>query len=417
MRVQHSHFQIFTPSPRVFSLFARERRVPAWKGTNPLRRYFSVIIAGHILGESIHSRGLDVKNLLPNFDGRGESLATVPQTMTFSSPPQVPNLHETLRWVSYKSFQIDNQSENIPSIPLNLQIHPNFCRSNLGVPLIPRTSIRGDAINNRAIEPSSPLKQPTGRRLHFHPNQFTIHMSTELWIGSRPCDYRRRFPFYPSGQKYGFPLAGHKSQVFNIHLASVIIPEKNYRNLVQERLDLKNRLEKLKMDVATFQKNAALQQAKAKTRIQNQLMKNLVPVVRQLEMARSFDLPQVHSKKQATFLRNLNQNLILVYETFLGSTSLTEIAPNVGDAFNETTESAQGLMYAPNQPPNSVLRAVWKGYMFGGEVLQRAEVILSTDNPDHPNILQPDARQESGEKMGWRARLRKIFTNNPNSKV
>jgi molecular chaperone GrpE (heat shock protein) len=171
------------------------------------------------------------------------------------------------------------------------------------------------------------------------------------------------------------------------------------------------------MDVATFQKNAALQQAKAKTRIQNQLMKNLVPVARQLEMARSFDFPQVHSKKQATFLRNLNQNLLLVYETFLGTTGLTEIAPNVGDAFNETTESAQGLMYAPNQPPNSVLRAVWKGYMFEGEILQRAEVILSTDNPDHPNILQPDARQESGEKMGWRARLRKIFTNNPNSKI
>jgi len=203
------------------------------------------------------------------------------------------------------------------------------------------------------------------------------------------------------------------SHLFAVHNPIRIIPEKTYSSITRERDELRIRLEKLKMDISTFQKNAALQLAKVNANLQNQILKNFIPVLRQLEMAKTFDFQQVNRKTPVDFLPNLQKNLQMVYEALLGATGLTTIVPHLGDPFDSTTQSALGLLYALGQPPNSVAHVVWQGYSYKGEIIHPAEVILSTENPTHPHLLPKDPRPQQDRKTAWRARLQHFLRIRP----
>lgn len=163
------------------------------------------------------------------------------------------------------------------------------------------------------------------------------------------------------------------------------------------------------MDVDTFQKNAALRQAKVKTSLQAQIAKSLVPVARQLEMAQKFSLGDMRAKSRPAIALNFQNNLQMIYNAFLQAAGLVAITPQVGEMFESATERVQGVVYEPEQQSNLVTAVVWPGYALGEEIIEPALVILTTDDPQHPHLLQKPPDFEREGTYGWRAWLHRRF--------
>jgi molecular chaperone GrpE (heat shock protein) len=203
---------------------------------------------------------------------------------------------------------------------------------------------------------------------------------------------------------------GRKNLLLRVN-AVISLPEKVYQKLVQEKESISHRFDKLKTDVDIYQKNTILQKKKELTLIQYNFLKKLIPIVGEFERAKDFDIRLVTFKNWSEFIHNLKINLQMVYESLLHATNLVQITPQVGDLFNNASERVISIIYENNNPPNSVVEIIHSGYSFGEEILQPAEVVLSTNDLHHPNLAgSPMIRDQSVlQKYKWLDHLRIIF--------
>ena len=76
----------------------------------------------------------------------------------------------------------------------------------------------------------------------------------------------------------------------------------------------------------------------------------------------------------------------MLYSQLLKATGLVNIAPKIGEKFNGGLETSIGIIFSNENPPNSIVDLGENGFLFDGEVISKAQVIISTDNPHHLSL-------------------------------
>ena len=182
----------------------------------------------------------------------------------------------------------------------------------------------------------------------------------------------------------------------------VFISEQSFQNLIYENKSIRTKLERLKNDLSIFQKNISIKEQKTHYLIKNQLLKRLIPVLDMLERAKNFDSHQIKSKKLKKFNESFCKNIQMVYNSFIQNTGLKIIMPSIGDIFNEHFQTIIGIVYEKDKKNNSILEVVTCGYALNDEIISPSQVIISTINPKHPNLM---VKQNLSVKKGFIFRL------------
>ncbi len=196
--------------------------------------------------------------------------------------------------------------------------------------------------------------------------------------------------------------------IITVQKFSLFLSERTFQKLLREHNATKERLEGLKADVSFFRNNIYLKEKKTRTLMQNQLLKKLIPAMYGLERAKNIDLSRIKSKKLKRFIESFRENLQMVYNSFIAAMGLTAITPHIGDPFNEHYQTVVGIVYKKDKTPNSIVEVLKSGYSFNGEILSLSQVIISTNNPNHPNIT---AKKGQSAKHRLFSRLLKRWLN------
>jgi molecular chaperone GrpE (heat shock protein) len=188
------------------------------------------------------------------------------------------------------------------------------------------------------------------------------------------------FPIVPKPSPRGIRLV-------LVQKSSFFIQEDLYRYLLAECESCKTRLNKLKNDISIFKKNVALKEKNLQSLTQNQVLKKSIPALDELERSKNININQIKSKKIRKFMVAYCTNLQMVYDSVIKNLGLTVIMPSVGEMFNEKYHTIIGIMYNKNKENKSLLEVIKAGYMLNNEVIDPAQVVVSTTNPNHPNII------------------------------
>jgi molecular chaperone GrpE len=142
---------------------------------------------------------------------------------------------------------------------------------------------------------------------------------------------------------------------------------------VAERDDYLDALRRLKAEFDNYRKRAARDQSDLIARASERLVKELVPVLDDLERA----LEAAAEHEEAT----LEDGVRLVHRSLadiLAREGLTEVA--VDGPFDPHTQEA--LLSQPSEEPEgTVIQVVQKGYRLGDHVLRPARVVVSSGAP------------------------------------
>ncbi len=177
------------------------------------------------------------------------------------------------------------------------------------------------------------------------------------------------------------------SRIFPVQKFPLFIQENLYHNLLSECEFSQKKLNKLKNDISLFKKNVTLKEERIHSILQTQLLKKIIPTLDEIERAKNFSIDKIKSKKTRKFIKIFSKNLQMVYNSFIKETGLTVIRPSGGELFNDRFHTIIGIVYNENEKNNSILEVIKNGYIFNGEVLDSAQIIVSTTNPNHPNII------------------------------
>ncbi len=167
---------------------------------------------------------------------------------------------------------------------------------------------------------------------------------------------------------------------------SYFIQENFYHNLISECESTRIRFNKLKNDIFIFKKNVALKENNIHSIIQNQIFKKIIPSLNELERAKNINVKQIKSKKIRKFVVSYCKNLQMVYDSFIKNLGLTIIIPSIGEMFNNKFHTIIGIVYNEKARNNTISQVIKSGYMLDDEVIDSALVIISTTNPNHPNL-------------------------------
>jgi len=178
-----------------------------------------------------------------------------------------------------------------------------------------------------------------------------------------------------------------QSRLIPVKKLSLFIPERSFKKLEYDYKSTMTRLKRLKEDISGFQKNRSKEEKKIRTNIKNQLLKEIIPALEELERAKNINYDKIKSKKLKRFIVSLRKNLQMVYNSFIRDTRLIVITPSIGDLYNEQLHTVLSIIYIKsNENNNSIIEVVKSGYIFNGEILKPSQVIISTNNPNHPNL-------------------------------
>lgn len=153
-----------------------------------------------------------------------------------------------------------------------------------------------------------------------------------------------------------------------------------------EHKSTQDRLKRLREDISIFKKNLAVRQKKMLVNAKNNLLNRIIPALDELERAINVSNVKIKSKKVRRFYASFRKNLKMVYNSFIKDTELTINTPSIGDPFNEKVHGVLGIVYEKNVINNSIAELVKNGYAFNDEILRPAQVVISTDDLDHPNL-------------------------------
>ena len=144
--------------------------------------------------------------------------------------------------------------------------------------------------------------------------------------------------------------------------------------LTRERDDYLDALQRLKAEFDNYRKRVARDQQELAARAHERLMKQLVPVVDDLERA----LEAASAHEEAT----LEEGVRLVHRSLadaLAREGLTEIETE--GAFDPHTQEAL-LSQPSDEEEGQVIQVLQKGYSLGDRVLRPARVVISAGRND-----------------------------------
>ena len=157
--------------------------------------------------------------------------------------------------------------------------------------------------------------------------------------------------------------------------------------LAKERDDYLDSLQRLKAEFDNYRKRVARDQQMLAARAHERLVKELVPVLDDLE--RALEAAAGHEEGK------LEDGVRLVHR------SLAEALAKEGLAEIETTgvfdpHTQEALLSQPSEAEEgSILQVVQKGYSLGDRVLRPARVVISS-GPQQSDGLEPDAPETDG---------------------
>jgi molecular chaperone GrpE len=139
--------------------------------------------------------------------------------------------------------------------------------------------------------------------------------------------------------------------------------------VTKERDEYLDALQRLKAEFDNYRKRAAREQENLFARASERLVKQLLPVVDDLE--RALDAARAHEGEK------LEEGVRLVHRALadaLAKEGLVEVS--TGGAFDPHTQEA--LLTQPSEAPEGdVIQVLQKGYLLGDRVLRPARVVVS----------------------------------------
>jgi molecular chaperone GrpE len=146
--------------------------------------------------------------------------------------------------------------------------------------------------------------------------------------------------------------------------------------VTRERDDYLDALQRLKAEFDNFRKRAARDQGELVSRASERLVKQLLPIVDDLE--RALEAAANHEEAK------LEEGVRLVHRAFadvLAREGLVEVATD--GAFDPHTQEA--LLSQPSDAEEgTVIQVLQKGYKLGDRVLRPARVVVSAGGPEPP---------------------------------
>ena len=203
-----------------------------------------------------------------------------------------------------------------------------------------------------------------------------------------------------------------QSRLIPVKKFSLFIPERSFKKLEYNYKSTMTRLKRLKEDISRFQKNRSEGEKKIRTIIKNQLLKEIIPALEELERAKNINYDKIKSKKIKRFINSFRKNLQMVYNSFIRDTGLIVITPSIGDLYNEQLHTILDIIYIKsNKSNNSIIEVVKSGYIFNGEILKPSQVIISTNNPNHPNLSSKQDISMKNRLVTLRKKIEKYSKN------
>ena len=165
-------------------------------------------------------------------------------------------------------------------------------------------------------------------------------------------------------------------------------------DIVAERDDLLQRLQRLSADYANYQKRAQREKTEDRTRAQAEVIKALLPVLDDMERALEAALEN-HGEDDPLF-----QGMQLVHDKaleLLGGFGLTAIDA-IGKSFDPDRHAAMMQQPTDEHPPQTVLQELQKGYALKDQTLRPSRVIVSVEpQPAEDDAESPDDESEADE--------------------
>jgi molecular chaperone GrpE len=154
-----------------------------------------------------------------------------------------------------------------------------------------------------------------------------------------------------------------------------MIPDFDVDALVLERDDLKNQLLRSRAEFDNYRKRVAREAEQARLRAAESLLRDLLPVVDNLELAVQ------HADEGAGSLAEGIRMVVRQFHDVLRRAGVEPISA-VGETFDPSVHEA--VMQAPSAEvaPNTVAQEFQKGYRLGEYVLRPARVVVSSGGPE-----------------------------------
>ncbi|PKP52857.1 MAG: nucleotide exchange factor GrpE [Candidatus Altiarchaeales archaeon HGW-Altiarchaeales-3] len=107
-------------------------------------------------------------------------------------------------------------------------------------------------------------------------------------------------------------------------------------------------------------------------------------------------------------------SLKMIYQGLLDSYDIIPVSPGRGELYDDIKHAALEVLHNPDYPENSVLKVVRAGYLFDGNIIRPAEVVISIGGENFEAVplenLEKPGEQKDGEKQKsfWSAILEPI---------
>jgi len=175
------------------------------------------------------------------------------------------------------------------------------------------------------------------------------------------------------------PLSFKTSYFFPITALKILYSEQKLEGLLQEIDDLKQRCQKYLQDFRLFKNRMDKTQQSIEEKITFQQNKKLLPILDILEQIQQLNFASLKPSKLRLFSLKVFENLEVLYSQLLMTLKIIPITPRKGTPYDDHFQEASSLEYDPLFPPNTVIKVIRKGYLYGQTLLRPAEVSLSID--------------------------------------
>jgi molecular chaperone GrpE len=140
--------------------------------------------------------------------------------------------------------------------------------------------------------------------------------------------------------------------------------------------EMRDRFTRLQAEWDNYRKRTAANRIEERSRANEALITNLLPVVDDLARA-------AEHGAEATDVAAIHEGIVAVQKKFndvLAKEGLTIVEP-MGQAFDAETQQAVGKQEDPSIPEETVVQVYQKGYLLSGKSVRPAMVVVSTGGP------------------------------------
>ena len=159
----------------------------------------------------------------------------------------------------------------------------------------------------------------------------------------------------------------------------ITTPEEELEAVKQEAAELRDQMLRIAAESENFQKRSERERLTALKYSGEQIFREILPVVDNLERA----IDHVEGAEAEKNLAALMEGVQLTLKSLLGTLEKFEVKPieSVGKPFDPNHQEALTMEASDTIPANSVVREFEKGYYYKDRLLRAAKVIVSSGKP------------------------------------